>query len=105
MSVDNSQEQYEALVQAQRQGFLRVVLAIICFVGVWKISILIGTKIWGGGALSTVLGILFPYVYDWRSYELTKKFSPLVGATFSFLMIDVQIIIFTIAIYLLDIPQ
>jgi hypothetical protein len=104
-SVDNSQAQVDANIQAQRKGFVRVVLAIIGFVFVWKITILIGCKTWGGGALNSALFVLFPTVYDWRSYERTKKFGPLLGTTFNFFVILVLVCIFNLAIELVGIPQ
>lgn len=103
--MDNSQEQYEALVQAQRKGFVKALMAIIGFVIVWKVCISAGIKTWGGGALNVALMSYFPTLYDWRSYELTKKFSPLFGWIFNFLIIVVPVIIFNLGIDLLGIPQ
>jgi hypothetical protein len=73
MSVDYSQDQYEALIQVQRQVFIKVVLAILGVAFCWKNSISMGCKIWGGGALVVALLVFFPTVFDWRSYRLTKN--------------------------------
>jgi hypothetical protein len=74
-------------ILSQRQEFIRVVLATLVFVVVWKTSNLMHTGSWGGGAFCAVLMCLFPTVFDWRSYELTKKYGPLAGRILMCVMI------------------
>jgi hypothetical protein len=105
-------QQIEDLVrQRDRNGFLRAVLAIIAFIGVWKASVMsetslhISAPIWLGGSICAALMALYPMALDPQSYKCTQSLNPVVGRLLILIVYGVGGLLFSLILAELKIPQ